>query len=269
MDIRDKFDTSRSRRRIGEGLYSFIDSSNFDSHWDEADKEIPLLKLQQGEEFLSAALTDLKQANFVLDAGCGDGVHSQVLKKLNIQSTTYCFLDLSESALLKAQSRAPANSIFVQGDVCSLPFRDNSFDVTFSYGVIAYSDEPQKAFRELLRVTRSGGLIGFWILPKPQGFGGLVFSFLRSAYKVLNIIGLGFLLVHLMVPIWGFLPTKSGLALWNSSYKAVKEVVSVNISPKQLSVLEADEIMSWVDRTVVEVEKNDVNEKVTLWLRKI
>lgn len=48
---------------------------------------------------------------------------------------------------------------FVEADATDLPFRDDEFDaVTISYGLRNVND-PQKALRELLRVTKPGGRI--------------------------------------------------------------------------------------------------------------
>ena len=43
----------------------------------------------------------------------------------------------------------------------SLPFVDNSFDVVISNGVINLSPDKEALFREVLRVLRPGGRLGF------------------------------------------------------------------------------------------------------------
>jgi len=62
--------------------------------------------------------------------------------------------DLLEIAKGRAQARGLQNLTFQQGDVHSLPFPDNSFDVATSrFGVMFFSD-PVGALRELRRVLR-------------------------------------------------------------------------------------------------------------------
>jgi SAM-dependent methyltransferase len=65
----------------------------------------------------------------------------------------------------------------LQGDFRELPFVDNSFDVTFSYGSIEHVAEWRLALGEQIRVTREKGLIlvgvpnllNIWLKPLIQG----------------------------------------------------------------------------------------------------
>lgn len=45
------------------------------------------------------------------------------------------------------------------GDMHSLPYEDNRWDATMMGWVIAYSDDKQAAAREVIRVTRPGGVV--------------------------------------------------------------------------------------------------------------
>lgn len=51
------------------------------------------------------------------------------------------------------------NISFESGDIEDLPFADGSFDLTCAFMVLYKSPDPTKAFRELARVTRTGGKI--------------------------------------------------------------------------------------------------------------
>jgi ubiquinone/menaquinone biosynthesis C-methylase UbiE len=52
---------------------------------------------------------------------------------------------------------AAANAEFVQGEVESLPFEDESFDVVISNGVIDLVPDKDAAFSEIHRVLKPGG----------------------------------------------------------------------------------------------------------------
>src|SRR5690606_23360317 len=67
------------------------------------------------------------------------------------------------------------NISFVEADATNLPFADGEFDaVTMSYGLRNVQD-PKKALRELLRVTRPGGrlVINEFSTPPGRVFRGL------------------------------------------------------------------------------------------------
>ncbi|NYL03881.1 methyltransferase domain-containing protein, partial [Salmonella enterica subsp. enterica serovar Typhimurium] len=66
--------------------------------------------------------------------------------------------DISTGMLAVGKQRQP-HLHFVAGDATCLPYADNSFDaVTISYGLRNVED-PQKALREMLRVTKPGGRV--------------------------------------------------------------------------------------------------------------
>lgn len=54
------------------------------------------------------------------------------------------------------------------GDMHAMPYPDQKFDVAISSWVLAYSSTPQKAVDELLRVTKSGGIIAIGATYNPQ-----------------------------------------------------------------------------------------------------
>ena len=47
------------------------------------------------------------------------------------------------------------------GDMHSMHFKDNSFDIIFSGWVLAYSDDQEKALKEMVRVLKPGGYVTF------------------------------------------------------------------------------------------------------------
>ncbi|MFX0062223.1 MAG: class I SAM-dependent methyltransferase [Candidatus Hermodarchaeota archaeon] len=47
---------------------------------------------------------------------------------------------------------------FVEGELTALPFEDNTFDMVFSSQTLQWTD-PKKALREMVRVTKPGGMI--------------------------------------------------------------------------------------------------------------
>lgn len=54
------------------------------------------------------------------------------------------------------------------GDMHAMPYADQSFDISISSWVLAYSRTPQKAVDEMLRVTRSGGIVAIGCTYEPD-----------------------------------------------------------------------------------------------------
>jgi len=97
----------------------------------------------------------------LLEVPVGTGVLTVPLYKSLSEARITC-LDYSADMMKVAEKRAEAmgvkNITFVQGDVGSLPFEDNSFDIVLSLnGFHAFPDK-EAAFSETYRVLKPGGI---------------------------------------------------------------------------------------------------------------
>lgn len=98
---------------------------------------------------------DIRPEDRVLEVGCGAGALAQYL------DCDYIGVDYSPT-LVQRHIEILHNSVLV-GEAADLIFKDKSFDKVICYGVFLYFDDKeyaQKAAAELLRVAKSGVLIG-------------------------------------------------------------------------------------------------------------
>ena len=242
---------------------------NFDQHWNEnLSAEIPRTKKREAQRFLKPLFDyqGLRGPLRVLDAGCGDGVHVEVITDNadGIGDSSFVGLDISMPALRASRRRGQNKWAFVQGEVGRLPFGSDQFDIVYSFGVLAYTDAPFLSFSELCRVTRLGGYIGIWVYPKTGGAGGALFSLVRRACQVVGSVGCK-LIADCIVPFLGFLPTRSKISLVTASWRQCREVVLVNIAPNQLYFPDQAEIESWFAKNNVKIMNRDTESPVTLW----
>ena len=110
----------------------------------------------------------------ILDLAAGTGASSVSLAKSGAQVVA---ADFSPGMIAEGRRRhgGMANLTFVEADATALPFEDDEFDaVTMSFG-LRNVNEPQKALRELLRVTKSGGrlVVCEFSHPPSRSFNGL------------------------------------------------------------------------------------------------
>jgi len=96
----------------------------------------------------------------VLEVGCGVGAQTVILAKNNPQ-TQILSLDISTAFVATAKARAEeaeySNVSFLQGDLFSLPFEDETFDHIFVCFVLEHLSHPQKALEYLKRILKTGG----------------------------------------------------------------------------------------------------------------
>jgi ubiquinone/menaquinone biosynthesis C-methylase UbiE len=99
---------------------------------------------------------DLKNAQRVLDAGCGTGALLDELRQ-NTKAAVYGIdIDLERLIFaMKNHSTIP----FAGADIETLPFPDNYFDISLFHYVLLWVANPFQALMELRRTTRNGGFI--------------------------------------------------------------------------------------------------------------
>ena len=91
---------------------------------------------------------NIKKNKKVLDAGCGSGNLGKYLDIKNLYG-----VDLSREAVEKID-KTRYKKIFV-APLEKMPFPDNFFDIAVSIQVIQYPEDPEKIFKELVRVTKN------------------------------------------------------------------------------------------------------------------
>ena len=96
-------------------------------------------------------LSEHVQGRDVLEVGCGTGL---ILHRVAQGAKRAVGIDISQGMLEQAQRRGLE---VAQADVLALPFEDASFDVVYSFKVLAHVADIDQALREMARVTRPGG----------------------------------------------------------------------------------------------------------------
>lgn len=95
----------------------------------------------------------------VLDIGSGTGALAFAVAEAT-PSTRVTGVDPSSAYVRYAQGRTPSDRVrFVVGDAQELKLSDASFDKTLSLLVMNFIPDPAKALREMIRVTRSNGIV--------------------------------------------------------------------------------------------------------------
>lgn len=142
----------------------------------------------------------LKPHMHILDVGCGPGsITVDLAKHVPEGHVTGCDLESALAPLEAARAYATKEDVsnvdFRVGDALALPFPDNSFDVTHAHQVAQHVPDPVQLLREMLRVTKPGGLvacrvwdIGAFIVHPPYEGPEL---FIKLTTRINNAKGLG------------------------------------------------------------------------------
>lgn len=104
---------------------------------------------------------------FVLDAGCGYGRFAAICASHGAEVVG---IDLSTYSIHVCQRKLCIhnNAHFFQADIFDLPFREGTFDLILSIGVLHHTPNCEMSFRKLCRLLKPGGRIAIYIYGKGE-----------------------------------------------------------------------------------------------------
>lgn len=115
------------------------------------------------KQLLETLTSELSSYRTILDAGVGTGRFSKPLQDSGFEVVG---IDIAKKMISRAAEKG-ADNLFL-GDVCFLPFKDNSFDGTVCFHVLHLISEWKTALQEICRVTRSVMVSVFYVHKNPM-----------------------------------------------------------------------------------------------------
>jgi SAM-dependent methyltransferase len=110
----------------------------------------------------------IRKGDILVDVGCGAGRSSVELFGALLKQARFIGTDISTAIDVAADSfrKAGLAGEFVQCDLNSLPFSDESCDIVFSEGVLHHTDSTEGAFKSVARLVKPGGRFMFYVYRK-------------------------------------------------------------------------------------------------------
>jgi len=100
---------------------------------------------------------EIKDGDAILDVGCGLGVFLEAIKNPTVAKTG---IDIDPECIEISKSFLPDADLRV-ADACTLPFRDESFNILTAMCILEHVDNPRAMVKEMYRVCKKGGLVIF------------------------------------------------------------------------------------------------------------
>jgi len=140
-------------------------TEKFDTYWLTHSKDGRLVYRQIERnrwfyELLEKYILPLNTKRRALEVGCGTAIDAYYLQnKFNIESIG---LDHSKAAVRQAKDlkKYYGQEInLIRGDLGELCFKNETFDLVFSQGVMEHFSQPKQVYREHIRVLKKGGVL--------------------------------------------------------------------------------------------------------------
>ncbi|MBQ7928212.1 MAG: class I SAM-dependent methyltransferase [Methanobrevibacter sp.] len=103
---------------------------------------------------------DIQEDDVILDVGCGGGINiNRMAKKAKkVYGVDYSIESVKVSREVNRQEIYDGKVEVVKGDVQSLPFDDDTFDVVTAFETVYFWPNIEKCFGEVKRVLKPGGI---------------------------------------------------------------------------------------------------------------
>ncbi|MBI4016537.1 MAG: methyltransferase domain-containing protein [Candidatus Aenigmarchaeota archaeon] len=140
----------------------------------------------------------------IFDAGCGNGRHAFLAG--NFGAKLVFAVDISNAVFpAKKLCKNLPNVEVIKADITQLPFNNETFDYTYSIGVLHHLSEPKKGFSAIIDKTKKNGVISAWVYGQENNFTLRLLNPLRrlvfrNTPKTFNY-ALSFLIASLLHPI--------------------------------------------------------------------
>lgn len=190
---------------------------------------------------------DFFKDKVILDAGCGKGQYIRMICE-RLADAKYKIIgvdnDTENVRIARDINKEFSNVNIIRADITEMPFKDNTFNIIYSVGVIHYTANPEKTFLRLASSLKDNGKMAIWVYPKKNPFLDKVQIYLRSFTTILPkkfLYGLCFI----VVPLLFFFKTHSRKNLLNSSWRECAETIFVFYAPKYLQFNCYENIEGW------------------------
>ena len=177
-DIPDLFlEDGNSLTKIQSDFYNDVKFPNYDDVEDFG----RLLDKSRRSMLVKKLDDEIPMKSNILEAGCGTGQMSIVLSRYARQIYG---IDLSKGSLTEAKQFINSNDIksvhLFRMNIFKLFFKENTFDVIISNGVLHHTYNPKLAFSKLVRVLKPGGII---VIGLYHRYGRIIQKIRQSSIK--------------------------------------------------------------------------------------
>ena len=114
------------------------------------------------------AFVDLDGETEYLEVGCGSGEVARYIARNYFGSVVGIDIDPEQIEIARKNAGDTANVRFLEIDSTDLPFKDGSFDVVVSFGVLHHVYNWLDALKEIKRVLKTGGYFVYADLIYPE-----------------------------------------------------------------------------------------------------
>jgi SAM-dependent methyltransferase len=125
-------------------------------------------KTETGNPFGRYLSPELVNGKSVLEIGCGMGTHAEMLIRNGARLVAVDQTPFAIESVRRRLSLKQLDAAVMRQDAEKLAFRDGSFDVVWTWGVIHHSRSTEQCVEEIARVLKPGGRVMIMVYYRPS-----------------------------------------------------------------------------------------------------
>jgi trans-aconitate methyltransferase len=122
----------------------------------------------------------------ILDAGCGNGRVTNLLRSYSDPQTRIVGVDFSAHDIAKSNFSSLPNTSFEYADLMDDLTHLGRFDLIYCQEVLHHTQDPKKAFLNLVKILEPGGEIAIYVYKKKSEIREFSDDFIRSKIETLS-----------------------------------------------------------------------------------
>ncbi|MBL7196528.1 MAG: methyltransferase domain-containing protein [Candidatus Omnitrophica bacterium] len=92
-----------------------------------------------------------------LDVGCGSGADLIYMSQKGLKMVG---IDVTDSVTVAFNNTKGVKNIeVIQANIYNMPFKEGAFDLVYSFGVLHHLSDPEKVFREIVKLLKNNGTV--------------------------------------------------------------------------------------------------------------
>jgi len=155
--------------------------------WNKAAKKYAKMPIKDKEGYeatLEQTRSHLNKDDKVLEIGCGTGTTALKLSQ-DVNHITAIDYSIEMIEIAKGKEQQVENVDFIQSDLTTDQFANNSFDAILAFNLIHLLQDPEQDIQRLSKLLKPGG-----IFISKTAFLGQGFSLFRPIIPIMRLLGL-------------------------------------------------------------------------------